>query len=374
MSNDRSDKKVRRSQVRFDLIKATVLGLIFVPVTMFAADEWAPNDRLVDPAAVLLVAMAFFALAFRRRSPLVTLAVVTLSATVYLLASYPYGPILGAFFIAVYTVASALPFRTAAFGAGLAMTVLLTHVFVHPVALGGWLGLIPGAAWAAVPFAIGASMRTSRQSRRAAQDEALRRHLYNERMQLAQDVHDVVGHGLAAIQLQADIALHVDEDQPPRTREALKAISVASKAAFAELASTLEVIQPSRSSTPGIDDIEGLCDRIRSAGIDLDLTLTERSEMRDEKAGLAAYRVLQEALTNVMRHGEIPRAMATVDVDDEAISIRVTNPGASPASVGSGRGLSGMRRRVEGLGGSFESGPTGHGFEVEARIPHGGAA
>lgn len=374
MSIDRSDETIRRRQFRYDLFLAIVLGCIFVPVTAFVADDWAPSDRGVDLVATLLVALAFSALAFRRRAPLVVLVITSLSTTLYLWASYPYGPILGAFFVAVYTVAASAPFRMASLATGLAMTVMLTHVFAHPAALGGWLGLIPGAAWAVVPFAIGISLRTSRQSRLAAQDEALRRHLYDERMQLAQEVHDVVGHGLAAIQLQADIALHVDEDQPPRTREALRAISAASKAAFAELASTLDVIQPARSSTPGIDDIEGLCDRMRNAGIDLELTLTEPSKMRDEKAGLAAYRVLQEALTNVIRHGEVRRATARVEVDDEAINIRVTNPGTASISTGSARGLTGMTRRVEGLGGSFKSGPTDHVFEVEARIPYGGAA
>jgi len=371
---DKSDERIRRRQFRFDVCLAVVLGGIFVPVTALLADDWAPNDRPVDLSATILVALAFLVLALRRRAPLVTLGIVAISCTLYLWASYPYGPVLGAFFVAVYTVAAWVPFRTAALVTGLAMAVLLTHVFVHPTALGGWLGLIPGAAWAVVPFAIGVSIRTSRQARWAAQDETLRRHLHNERMQLAQEVHDVVGHGLAAIQLQADIALHVDEDQPPRTREALKAISDASKAAFAELASTLEVIQPSQSSQRGIDDIEGLCERMRNAGVDLVLTFTQRSKMRDEQAGLVAYRVLQEALTNVIRHGAIPRATATVDVDDEAIHIRVTNPGTAPTPAGSGRGLSGMKRRVEGLGGGFQSGPTESGFVVEARIPYVGAA
>ena len=373
MTADRSDQRIRRKELRFDVCLAIVLSGIFVPVTALLADDWAPNDRPVDLSATILVGLAFLVLVFRRRAPLVTLGIVATSATVYLWASYPYGPILGALFIAVYTVADRVPFRTAAFVTGMSMAVMLTHVFVHPTALGGWLGLIPGAAWVVVPFAIGVSIRTSRQARWAAQDEVLRRHLHNERMRLAQEVHDVVGHGLAAIQLQADIALHVDEDQPPRTREALKAISGASKAAFAELASTLEVIQPSRSSQPGIDEIEGLCERMKNAGVDLEFTLIRRSKMRDEQAGLVAYRVLQEALTNVIRHGEMPTATATVEVDDEAIHIRVNNPGTAPAPAGSGRGLSGMRRRVEGLGGSFQSGPTAEGgFVVEARIPHGG--
>lgn len=374
--SDVVDQRLTRNRNWFDAGVAVVLTAGFVAVTGLFADHWSRTDRPVDLGALTLVGASFLVLALRRNRPLLTLGAVTVFTTAYLLASYPYGPIFGAFFIAVYTTATELPFRTAAMATAAAMVTMLTHVFVHPDALGGWRGFIPGTAWAVVPFAIGVSVRTARQTRKSAQEDALRRQLYDERMRVAQEVHDVVGHGLAAIQLQADIALHVDEQQAPRTRNALEAISRASKAAFDELASTLDGIQhPTRDAgSPGIDDIEELCERMEAAGIDIDLTVERNGQSHDEQAELAAYRVVQEALTNVIRHGTIPRAFTSVHVDDETITIRVSNPGPTTSPYVGGRGLTGMRRRVVSLGGSLTAGPTDDGFEVKATIPHQGSS
>jgi len=373
MSRAILDEQVQRRSARFDAIVAVGLAAVFVPITVIFADGWAGGDRAVEPLASILVAAAFLALALRRIRPILTLSVVTGCVTLYLWAAYPYGPILGAFFIAVYTTAVTLPFRRAAIATGLAMTLMLTHVFLHPNALGGWLGLIPGAAWAVVPFAIGVSVRSARQSRAAERDDALRQHLYDQRLELAQEVHDVVGHGLAAIQLQADIALHVDEAQPPRTRQALEAISRASKAAFDELASTLDAIHPQRTpSTPGIDEVAELCHRVGEAGVDVEVAVERRTTRRDEPVELAAYRVVQEALTNVIRHGDVRAAVVTIEVDDNGVHVVVTNPGTFSQPTGTGRGIEGMRRRVESLAGRLDAGPGSAGFMVEANIPYGG--
>jgi signal transduction histidine kinase len=373
MSRAILDEQVQRRSARFDAIVAVGLAAVFVPITVIFADGWAGGDRAVEPLASILVAAAFLALALRRIRPILTLSVVTGCVTLYLWAAYPYGPILGAFFIAVYTTAVTLPFRRAAIATGLAMTLMLTHVFLHPNALGGWLGLIPGAAWAVVPFAIGVSVRSARQSRAAERDDALRQHLYDQRLELAQEVHDVVGHGLAAIQLQADIALHVDEAQPPRTRQALEAISRASKAAFDELASTLDAIHPQRTpSTPGIDEVAELCHRVGEAGVDVEVAVERRTTRRDEPVELAAYRVVQEALTNVIRHGDVKAAVVTIEVDDNGVHVVVTNPGTFSQPTGTGRGIEGMRRRVESLAGRLDAGPGSAGFMVEANIPYGG--
>jgi len=216
-------------------------------------------------------------------------------------------------------------------------------------------------------------VRAARQSRAAERDDALRQHLYDQRLELAQEVHDVVGHGLAAIQLQADIALHVDEAQPPRTRQALEAISRASKAAFDELASTLDAIHPQRTpSTPGIDEVAELCHRVGEAGVDVEVAVERRTTRRDEPVELAAYRVVQEALTNVIRHGDVRAAVVTIEVDDNGVHVVVTNPGTFSQPTGTGRGIEGMRRRVESLAGRLDAGPGSAGFMVEANIPYGG--
>lgn len=368
---------MKRRQSRVDLLLATAVGAPAVAVTAAFVDKWAGNDRTVDAWALVLVAVAFGVLAVRRRRPLVTLGITTAAVSVYLIAAYPYGPVLIAFFIVVYTVASILPLRTASISVAVALFVLLTHLFVHPNALGGLLGLVPGSAWAVVPFAIGVSVRASRQTRDAAREQAVRQQLYEERIRLAQEVHDIVGHGLAAIQMQADVALHVDEQQSPNTRTALESISRASSEAFEELRSALDLIgQPdgaTRSPTAGIGNIEELCDRIRAAGVSVDLV--EKGDMArvPSPVGLAAYRLVQESLTNVIRHGAVPEAAVHVEAGHGSIDLWVTNPGPVSGETPSGHGIAGMRRRVGALAGTFDARATPDGFVVEASIPFGDA-
>lgn len=368
--------QLRRHQARADLALALLLGSAVVLITAFFADHWAADDRNVDLLGLVLAGMAFAPLALRRNRPLLTLGITTAATTAYLLAGYPYGPVLVAFFIAVYTVATLLPLMPAAGSVSVALVVLITHVFFHPSALGGLRGLIPGSAWAVVPFAIGISVRTARQTREAARAEAVRQQLYEERIRLAQEVHDIVGHGLAAIQMQADVALHVEEQQTERTRNALEAISRASSEAFEELRSTLDVLNDrrgaARTPAPGLGDIDELCDRIRTAGVSVDLRVEGSRPEVPLAVGLAVYRILQASLTNVVRHGAVPTATVRLVFEDDVIELRVTNPGPATAESQSGHGISGMRRRVETLGGIFEAGPGDHGFEVHARIPMGG--
>jgi signal transduction histidine kinase len=363
-----------RRELLVDGALAVVVGAAAIMLTGLAADGWASNDRLVDAFAWILIGIAFGALVVRRWWPLFTLVVTTVATSTYLIATYPYGPILAAFFIAVYTVASRYPLRTSGISVAMALVVLLSHVFVHPSALGGLLGLIPGSAWAVVPFALGTTVRLSRQATEAARAEAIRQQLYEERIRLAQEVHDIVGHGLAAIQIQADVALHVDEQQAPRTRAALESISQASAEAFEELRTTLDLVSGTQSTnrepvSPGLGDIDELCKRMRGAGVNIELDMARETRPIPPAVDLAAYRVIQESLTNVIRHGAEHSARIAVTLDDEDLGIRITNPGPAAETATEGRGIRGMRRRVEALGGSLSAGATREGFEVSVRLP-----
>ena len=374
-----AQQQLARRQSLADIAVAVVLGTVMFLITAFASDAWSLEDRRVDAWALTLVATAFLALTMRRRWPLTTLGVTTAAAATYLLASYPYGPILLAFAVATYTAAARLPLAKAGPAVLVAAGVLLTHIFVHPDALGGWLGLLPGSAWAAVPFAIGTTVRTAREAKEAARAESVRQQLYDERLRLAQEVHDVVGHGLAAIQMQADVALHVDEEQSPKTRSTLEAISRASSEAFEELQNTLDVIhQPQISSrtpsTPGLADIEALCDRMEAGGVDVDLRISGEMGAITKAAGLAAYRVVQESLTNIIRHGAVPSASVEITIRDNVMDLRVANPGPVPTTASGGRGIKGMQRRVSALGGTFHAGATAEGFEVTAQFPIQGSS
>src|SRR5690606_17800216 len=150
--------------------------------------------------------------------------------------------------------------------------------------------------------------------------ETERRKLEEERLRLATEVHDIVGHGLAAIQMQADVALHIADANPRQARVALEAISSASAAALSELRATLSSITPasegrddSHAPTPGIARVDDLVRRVRDAGVAVELTVTGEQRRVPPEVDVTAYRIVQEALTNVVKHAAERRATVRVD-------------------------------------------------------------
>jgi signal transduction histidine kinase len=331
-----------------------------------------------DGWAFAMVVLTALVLVVRRRWPLVTLAAATVLTSAYLILGYPYGPILFSFLVAVYTVACHLPLSRSAPASLAALAILLTHLLTNRTPLPGFLGLVPASAWVAVPFAIGVTVRLSRESIARARAEALRQHMYDERLRVAREVHDVVGHGLAAIKMQADVALHVLPRKPEQAEIALTAISRTSSKALDELRATLALLRrpgsdSRRSPVPGLARLEDLRQRMGDAGVEVHLDTTGSPRALPAAVDLAGYRVVQESLTNVLRHGEAKLASVRVGYDTDAIVIAVSNPVSHVSSRGDGLGIPGMQERVTSLGGEFTAGPTPDGrFEVRATLPTGG--
>jgi signal transduction histidine kinase len=229
-----------------------------------------------------------------------------------------------------------------------------------------------------VPFAIGATRRLSLESAAQARAEVLRQHVNDERLRVAQEVHDIVGHGLAAIKMQADIALHVLAKKPDQAGTALNAISRTSSEALEELRATLAVVRrtsadTSRQPAPSLTRIDELRQRMADAGLDVCLETSGAPRALPAVVDLAGYRVVQESLTNVLRHSVARTATVMVRYDDDAVHVVVTNPARDVPGARGGLGIAGMRRRVTALGGEFHAGATTDGrFEVRARIPTGG--
>lgn len=370
-----------------DAALALVLLGFGLLATGLAGDN-QPGSRPVDAASRVLIAVAALALLFRRRAPIATLAVVTVATSTYLVFGYPYGPILVAFLIAVYTVAVRLPVRPAALAVGGAFVLLLAHVFWSRGPAPGWAGVLPASAWVVVPFAVGVVVRVNRETAarsraEAARDRAeqARRQADEERLRIAQEVHDVVGHGLAAISMQAEIALHLLPKRPEQAETALTAISRTSREALDELRVTLGAVRQGaeRGPVPGLARLPALRDRLAGAGLAVDLRVT--GDVRDLPAAvdLSAYRVVQEALTNVLRHAGVADAEVRVDYRADEVTVEVTDEGTGvrrdgtdPVDDESGHGLAGMRERVAALGGRLSAGPrAGGGFRVYARLPVG---
>ncbi|ONI74649.1 hypothetical protein ALI144C_38100 [Actinosynnema sp. ALI-1.44] len=348
---------------------ALAVALAVVSVVTTATLHWQTGvDLPPDVLGFALAASAALALAARRRWPLPTLLANTVLLTTYLLLSYPYGPVMFTFSVATYTVGRHLPLHRAATGTGIALVVLVSHLLVHPSSASGAYGLIPAAGFAIVPLAIGVLVRVNRESVERTRAEMIRERVSDERLRVAQEVHDVVGHGLAAIKMQADIALHVLAKKPEQAEIALRAISETSTGALDELRATLTVVR-GRAPTPGLGLLSDLADRMNHAGVEVDLHVAGAERALPAAVDLAGYRVVQESLTNVLKHGPVKQASVKIDYDDDAVRIVVSNP-ADEVAVGDGFGIPGMRERVTSLGGDFSAGPTGLGvFEVRARLP-----
>ncbi|WP_193105569.1 sensor histidine kinase [Brachybacterium sp. FME24] len=367
-------------------------ALATLPVIGRASGNWGPRSggpsptqplpdgtATPDAVAAALVLLTAAALVLRRRRPVTTLIAVTVATTLYLVIGYPYGPVLLGVAVAVFCVARHRPPRVAAGWAAGAFVALLIHLLVPGDGTPGFTGFVPAAAWVALPFSLGLArhlVADARSRARADADESL---VQAERLRLAQEVHDVVGHGLAAIQMQADIALHVHETRPGQSEDALRAISAASAEALEELRSTLSSIRPEGAvapgdtvaPTPGLARLGPLCERVRAAGFAVELEVTGARDPLPTALDLAVYRIVQESLTNVVKHSAHPRAEVQVHRGAEEVEVTVTNQDLHPDEHTAGFGISGMQRRAAQLGGTvtFGAGPQPHTFRLHAVLP-----
>jgi signal transduction histidine kinase len=217
--------------------------------------------------------------------------------------------------------------------------------------------------------------------RRAQLDAVRERSAAEERLRIARDVHDLVGHGLSSIAVQSSAArLALDAGQVDTARAALSAVESSSRRAMSEMRHLLGVLRGSDAGgyvpVPGLPELPGLVDRLRGQGVSVTLNIDGLGVVPDS-ASLAAYRVAQEALTNVVRHAPGSRARVDVRTAGGAVVVVVEDyarRAAPPPEAGAGgHGLIGMRERVTALGGQLSAGPAGDhpGWRVRATIPYG---
>ena len=252
----------------------------------------------------------------------------------------------------------------------------------------GWsLGVgIFAATWGLLTALFGTGLLTRRrfaaetQARAAwtqrSREEEARRRMAEERLQIAREMHDVVGHSLAVISLQAGVAEHLLDTRPDQARAAVIAIRQVSKQALTELRVELAMLRggdgvAERAPTPGLDALPSLVKRMREAGMPVHLDVDGDQSGVPDVVGAAAYRIVQESLTNVVRHAgnAETNVSARVGVDDVEVEVVDRGPGfRNGASVGDG--ITGMRDRASALGGTFSAGNRqGGGFRVWAALP-----
>ena len=357
-----------------------LIALALLAVGLAGTAPAARNQGLDDitPWSYAGVAAAAVALAFRRTYPTPALVTVTAGVGVYLLDGNLYGPVLFSLFVAVYTTGAHRPVRRAVVTAGAVLAVLVLCALTGSGA--GVNPVMTQVAWVTGPLAIGVTVRVGREQVLQARRDEARRQADAERLRVAQEVHDVVGHGLAAITMQAEIALHLLEKQPAPAspaREALVAISRTSRESLDELRATLGAVRrgddaDDRSPAPGLARLDDLVARTRAVGVPVTVEVDGPATALPAAVDLAAYRIVQEALTNVLRHAGAATAEVRLHRDDDHLTVSVTDTGrgSAPASATAGHGLAGMKERVCALGGSLLAGPhPDGGFRVTATIP-----
>ena len=352
--------------------------------TRGAAHAQPDAPRALDHWAYLLVVVAVLSLLARRRVPWLTVAINTAAVATYLVAGYPYGPILLTVPVVAFGLAVRWPRRQAVLAVVGELLVVLAATVLRVTAHddgGSWTDL--AAAWlvwtpvVAAAFALGATAQVRRESWAGVRAEQARRAASEEQLRMAQELHDVVGHGLAVIAMQAGVALHVLDREPEKARESLEAIRTMSRESLDGLRTELAQLRagaddaPERRPLPGLADLDLLVARIRAGGVDVRLDVDAGLATRElpTEVSAAAYRIVQESLTNVLRHADAEQASVTVRSGDGELVVSVTDRGQGGQPAGDGTGIRGMRERTAALGGTFEAGPTADGFRVEARLP-----
>ncbi|MEV0663097.1 sensor histidine kinase [Actinomadura luteofluorescens] len=349
-----------------------------------------------------LLVVSGLVLVVRRRWPVQVFAVTALASVVYFGLDFPDGPGWLALFVSLYTLTAYGDGRRSLLIAGGGIAVL-TVVWlsaaadIEPRDAIGWVFFRIGAS--VMSAALGESVRSRRVIAAEAQERAeraertreeeARARVDAERLRIAREVHDTVAHAIAIINVQSGVTAHVLDKRPEQAREALRAIEQTSSRALREMRAVLGVLRgddDGRAPHPGLDQIDELTAKARAAGLDVTLEATSPATPLPGAVGSAAYRILQESITNVIRHVGPTRVTVALNPGVDFLEIRVTDKGRRPRSGDAfaarppgrgadgpaepGRGILGMRERCRLLGGELDAKPTPDGgFEVMARLP-----
>lgn len=367
--------------VRCDATAAAVFAVVAAVIALTVDD-----GRRLDLLGWALLLAAHVPLAWRRKAPVPVLLAVVACVAPYHGLDYMHLAPIPASMTALYTVAATgRPKRTLIVGLSVTSVTLTMQLFVNPHEI---VELLRVSGWVIAMLVFGASIRLYRQLVAGVVERAEReaeRKVAEERLRIARDLHDLLAHSITLIGVQTSVAAHVLVADPERLdrealAQALDGIAETCREARSEVRTTLDVL---RAAPEGpLPDLASLPDLVRSSGADL--TIRTGEVKVPAAVGAAAYRIVQESLTNAVRHGD-GRAPVRVDVGlvDEVLTVRVTNDraveagwsgaegvGGSAGSGGSGYGILGMRERAKSVGGTLSAGPrAGGGFEVAAALP-----
>ncbi|WP_329089816.1 MULTISPECIES: sensor histidine kinase [unclassified Streptosporangium] len=394
----------RWTQPAADAGLATLVGVL-VGIAMSVAIEPAPGSRPPDVIAYGLAAIIGGVLLVRRRSPLGVLLVTTACLLLYYRLEYPGITPAVPLAVALYTAASG---GLLAWSLGVAALFVVLGLTIRPLHLGEPIlqVLTDMTAQAGLLLAVvllGETLR-SRRARlaearerlalvEAGQEREAARRTAEERLRIAGEIHDVLSHTITGITIQAALADDVLDDRPADARTALRAIRTSAREATIELRSALGLLRtddgepPPHVPAPGLGQVGELTGRARSAGLEATVVVRGEARRLPPAVDLAAFRVVQESVTNTIRHANAKTVRITLAYEPDALEVEIVDDGRpredrdrenderTETGVSPGYGLSGMEERASSLGGTLAAAPLpGGGFSVLVRMPTGDAA
>ncbi|MHA5048198.1 sensor histidine kinase [Streptomyces sp. SD15] len=365
--------------------RSTLLLTAFVLIgSNFAAHVQEGSRAPLDSFARALLLVGSGLLLWRRRQAVLVAFGTAAAAMVYLGAGYPYGPVFLTVALASFSAVVAGHRKAAWTAVGMLWVghLLVAHWLYRWLPPTGdrtasWSQEIVTATWVVAIVAVSELVRVRREQwarDRAERAQAATRRADEERLRIARELHDVLAHSISVINVQAGVGLALLDSDPEQARTALTTIKDASKEALGEVRQVLDTLrtpgEAPRAPAPGLDRLPELVEQAAGAG----LTVEIQGDVPKLPPGtdLAAFRIVQEALTNVVRHSGSRHARVRVDSAQGALRLRIDDDGPATGSDagGSGNGLAGMRERAAALGGTIEAGPRDDGgFRVLAVLP-----
>jgi signal transduction histidine kinase len=368
---------MRRLPVPAVDILVALLCLALAWAELLVWNEWSPESRVLQAGGVTVVCSS---LAIRRRFPFATVAVAAFGSLITLVGGVP-PQILGvglAAMVISYSFAAALDDARLFAAATMFMATWLIRDIVDPQLNGGDIAI--DGVFFGMPFIVGRVVRRRERQvelvSRVAEDrtdDAIRQ----ERARIARELHDVIAHGMSVMVVQADAARHGLAAADQETHAALAEIERTGRESLREMRRLVGLLRDGDESAaalqpqPGLTRVDALVQSIRQAGLPVELRVSGEVRPLPPGVDIAAYRIVQEALTNALRHAGPARATVDIGYDDRQITLRIEDTGrANGATRGAGgNGLVGMRERALLYGGSFDAGRAPDGFVVSASLP-----
>ncbi|MFE6906498.1 sensor histidine kinase [Streptomyces erythrochromogenes] len=366
--------------------RSALLVAVFTQIGAGWAAHAQSGRVALDGFARLLLLVGPALLVVRHRYPAAVAYGVSVVTLVYVACGYPYGPVFLSLALACFAAVVAGR-RRAAWGAvGLlwAGHLLIGHWLYRWLPPDGdgptpWAQEVGVTAWVLAVLAVSELVRVRREQwarERSERAAAAKRRVDEERLRIARELHDVLAHSISVINVQAGVGLALLDSDPEQARSALTVIKEASKEALGEVRQVLDTLrspgEAPRTPAPGLDRLPELVEQAAAAGLRVEVTAEGEAPVLPPGVDLAAFRILQEALTNVVRHSGARTARIRLSRRPGLLELCVDDdgPAAGGASDGSGSGLVGMRERAAALGGAVEAGPRPDGgFRVTATLP-----